>query len=240
MKTRLGTRGKRKGVFRKNGIQSGQVDVVASLLIICIMVILMVIAYTWGMPLIARSESKTRMDYAVGFMGRVADNIESVSYAPGSQRTIQGRIMRGRLELTPRAGKASPCDIMYELDSETQFFALNLWMPQNDPNYYINKSRYGAPDIPGIGVYGLNRPAVLWGMSRVNSHDRYGNILKLNGSTLFANQTAYDYVIYNITCEKQEVTTGGLFDLTVMNQKQTITNAEQHNNLTIHIVMSMR
>jgi hypothetical protein len=223
---------------RRRRASRGQTEVVASLLIVCIMLVLTVIAYSWGMPLIEKSESKTRMDYASGFMKKVADNIESVSYDPGSQKTIQGRIMRGRLDLLQEGGKRT-CTLIYTLDSGTSFFAIDRWMPQNDPNYYINKSIYGAPDIPGVGIYGLNRPAVLWGMTR-SGGNLFRNALKVNGSILYANESEYDYIIYNITCEKPATKTSGLFDVTVLNAGQTMTTLESHNNMTIQLVMSVK
>lgn len=203
------------------------------------MLVLTIIAYGWGMPLIEKSESNARMDYALGFMKKVADNVESVSYDPGSQKTIQGRIMKGRLELQPETGKSN-CALFYSMDSAASFFATDLWMPQNDPNHYANLTMHGAPERPGTGIYGLNRPAVLWGISRKSSAALFRNVLKVNGSMLFANSDDYDYVIYNITCEKPVVKNDGLFDVTVLNQGQSTTSKDAHNNLTIRIVISVK
>ena len=216
-------------------------QVVASLLIVCVILVLSTIAYNWGMPLIERSESSARLDYAKAVIFKIADNIESVSSVPEDQKSISGRITDGTMEIGHDDSGSGQYVLLYHLDSSIQFFTRDQWMPLNDANYYLNKTAYGAPNVWGIGVYGINRGAVVWGRS-FRTGSKYRNTLKVNGSILFANETDYDFVKYNTTCDKPISKTNGPFDLTVKNYgMSTVTNAGAGSaNLTILIGINMK
>lgn len=130
-----------------------QAQIVSAVLIIGITILVISSAYFWGIPLIEKSQTSSKINKAQTLMLVIDDSMNDVIQHGGKKSILLN--LEGKLEVSEELNS-----IRYFVDSKGANIATTDWVPLNDENMFgisgIGGSEEGSP-----GIIGSNKDGVL-------------------------------------------------------------------------------